>query len=72
VRSWRDVSPEEAAGITDLSTLELPLNELGTVCPWPWEPQQLTGVPLGQYHCPWCGAMCLAGTPHPDYRDQHD
>ncbi len=22
-------------------------------------------IPLGMYHCPECGAMCLAGSPHP-------
>lgn len=22
------------------------------------------GIPMGQYHCPDCGAMCVAGVPH--------
>lgn len=29
------------------------------------KPERLIGVPLGQYHCPDCGAMVLAGLPHP-------
>lgn len=56
----------------DLSTrldITAPLNELGERCPWPWEPQQLVGVPMGQYHCGYCGAMVIAGVPHLDYGD---
>jgi hypothetical protein len=70
-RSWRDIAPEDATDInlaTDLS-IDAPLNEEGERCPWPWEPQQLVGVPMGQYHCEYCGAMCVAGVPHPDYRE---
>lgn len=37
-------------------------------CPWPWEPQQLVGAPLGQYHCGYCGTMVVAGVPHFDHR----
>lgn len=29
------------------------------------KPELLVGVPLGMYHCPDCGAMVLAGIPHP-------
>lgn len=47
--------------------LDPPKNENDEVCPWPWGPQQLVGVPLGQYHCEYCGAMCVAGMEHPDY-----
>lgn len=32
------------------------------VCPE--EPERLKGAPMGQYHCPWCGCMQLAGVPH--------
>jgi hypothetical protein len=70
-RSWRDIAPADAVDL-DLITqldIEAPVNEMGERCPWPWEPQQLVGVPLGQYHCPYCGAMCIAGIPHVDYRD---
>jgi hypothetical protein len=28
-------------------------------------PEDRTGA-LGMYHCPECGAMLLAGTPHPE------
>lgn len=67
--SWRDIDPKDAASI-DLSKrldIEAPLNEEGERCPWPWEPQQLTHAPIGMYHCPYCGAMCVAGVPHVDY-----
>lgn len=29
-------------------------------------PELLVGLPIGQYHCPDCGAMVLAGLPHPE------
>jgi len=29
------------------------------------KPELLRGQPIGQYHCPDCGAMVLAGLPHP-------
>ncbi|OPZ36147.1 MAG: hypothetical protein BWY99_02080 [Synergistetes bacterium ADurb.BinA166] len=29
------------------------------------KPEALVGVPVGQYHCPDCGAMVLAGVLHP-------
>ena len=69
--SWTEIEPKDATDL-DLSKdldIEAPLNEAGERCPWPWEPQQLKGVPMGQYHCPYCGAMTLAGVPHLDYRD---
>ena len=29
------------------------------------KPEELSGAPIGQYHCPDCGAMVIAGLPHP-------
>lgn len=29
------------------------------------KPELLVNVPLGMYHCPDCGAMIMAGLPHP-------
>ncbi len=29
------------------------------------KPEKLIGFPLGQYHCPGCGAMVIAGISHP-------
>ena len=29
------------------------------------DPRQLKGYPIGMYHCPECGEMCLAGIAHP-------
>lgn len=29
------------------------------------KPEELEGMPLGQYHCPDCGAMVMAGVIHP-------
>lgn len=39
------------------------------MCPWPWEPQQLGGQPIGMYHCPYCGEIVVAGLLHTDYRN---
>jgi hypothetical protein len=69
VIDWHDIAPKDALDIElPRDDIHGPLNEMGEPCPWPWEPQQLVGVPLGQYHCPFCGAMVCAGVPHPDYR----
>lgn len=70
VRNWFDISPEDAQGI-ELPRPDIrgPLTMDGRACPWPWEPQQLVGAPMGQYHCGYCGEMCVAGVPHPDYRE---
>jgi len=46
-----------------------PSNEEGEPCTWPWEPVQLKGVPMGMYHCGYCGAMVIAGMEHMDYRN---
>lgn len=70
--AWTDIEPKDAVDL-DLSVrldIDAPLNENGERCPWPWEPQQLIGVPMGQYHCPYCDAMCVAGIPHPDYAEE--
>lgn len=69
-RDWSEIDPKDATGIV-LPTDGIlgPVNEQGEPCPWPWEPQQLVGVPLGQYHCLYCGAMVIAGIPHLDYAD---
>lgn len=72
--SWQDISPALAVNLdlTERTDIDAPLNENGERCPWPWEPQQLTGAPMGQYHCSYCGAMCIAGLPHPDYGEEDD
>jgi len=75
--NWYDIEPKDAVDIdcTERPDLDPPWvehdlrEEYGNVCPWPWEPQQLVGVPMGQYHCGYCGSMVCAGVPHPDYRD---
>lgn len=66
---WSEIDPKNATGIdvTKRDDIVGPKNELGEECPWPWEPQQLVGAPMGQYHCPYCGAMVMAGVPHLDY-----
>ena len=33
--------------------------------PCPEDPMTLRGQPIGMYHCPYCGVMCVAGLPHP-------
>jgi hypothetical protein len=72
-RNWREVEPEEASKLTkeELDLIDRPANETGETCPWPWDPQQLEKAPLGrQYHCPYCGAMVIAGRPHIDYGEE--
>lgn len=36
--------------------------------PWqcPEKPEKLKDAPIGQYHCPRCGMMVVAGCPHPN------
>jgi hypothetical protein len=66
---WQDIAPADAADINLESRTDItaPLNENGERCPWPWDPQRLDGAPIGQYHCPYCDAMCIAGMEHIDY-----
>lgn len=68
---WHSIAPADAVDINLAERLDItaPLNEMGERCPWPWDPQQLVGQPLGQYHCEYCGAMVIAGVPHLDYSD---
>lgn len=33
----------------------------------PEKPERLAGAPLGQYHCPYCTMMVVAGAPHPRF-----
>lgn len=70
---WYEISPEDAINI------ELPKEGIigpktteGKECPWPWDPIQLKGAPLGQYHCPYCGEMVVAGMNHIDYSEGSD
>lgn len=65
---WTTIAPADAVDLVlPLPGVVGPLADDGTPCPWPWEPQQLVGVPLGMYHCPYCGSMVVAGQAHPDY-----
>lgn len=66
---WYEILPKDALDIDcrERPDLDPPLNEMEEVCPWPWEPQQLVAAAIGQFHCSYCGAMCVAGMRHPDY-----
>lgn len=67
-RPWHEIAPKDAVDIGfPHESIWGPLNEYGGECPWPWEPQQLVGVPMGQYRCGYCYAMCVAGVPHSDF-----
>jgi hypothetical protein len=69
-RPWYEIDPADAVELLlPADGIDGPLGADGQPCPWPWEPQQLVGVPLGQFHCRYCGSMCVAGIPHPDYRE---
>ena len=32
--------------------------------PCPYDPRELAGQPMGQFHCPVCGEMQIAGMAH--------
>lgn len=34
--------------------------------PCNYDPQPLLGLPIGQFHCPLCGEMVIAGLKHPE------
>lgn len=69
--TWQDLDPHDMVDkALPWNGIHGPLNELGEECPWPWDPQQLEGAPLGQYHCPYCGGMVMAGVPHLDWREE--
>ncbi len=72
IKHWSDIEPKDAVNITlpwegPDGIIEGPMNEIGERCPWPWEPQQLKGAPMGQYHCSYCGGMNVAGIPHTEW-----
>lgn len=69
-RWWYTLTPEQARGIAlPAAGIVGPLTTEGTVCPWPWDPEQRGPSGLGMYHCPYCGEMVVAGLPHVDYRE---
>jgi hypothetical protein len=65
---WSKIQPKDAMDIVlPRQGIQGPVDTEGLECPWPWEPQQLKDVPLGMYHCPYCGDMVVAGMSHVDY-----
>lgn len=65
---WTEISPKDAVDIVlPRDDIIGPVTMEGDPCPWPWEPQQLGGTPMGQYHCNYCGEMNVAGMQHVDY-----
>lgn len=70
MKAWYEIEPKDAVNISlPAEGVTGPLTMEGRECPWPWEPQQLVGAPLGQYHCGYCGEMVIAGMRHIDYRE---
>lgn len=69
--SWRDYTPDMAEAmhlnLDERPDIEAPYNEEGERCPFPWVPERHLGTATGMFHCPYCGAMVLAGKPHIDY-----
>lgn len=69
-RKWTEIEAKDAVGLRlPHPEIEGPLTQEGEECPWPWDPKQLAGAPLGMYHCPYCGEMVIAGMEHVDYRE---
>ena len=72
-RPWYEIEPSDAVDIVlPHPDIQGPFNENGEECPWPWEPIQLKGQPLGQYRCRYCMAMCVAGLEHTDYGEKDE
>lgn len=78
MRNWREVTLDEVKEAATnrkkfdefTKDIELPVNQLNEECPFPWETELLKGQPIGMYHCQFCGELCIAGVPHPDYKDE--
>lgn len=68
---WYEQDPKDMVD-TQLTYETAPLTSEGKYCPWPWDPIQLKGQPIGMYHCGYCGEMVIAGVNHPDYREVSD
>jgi hypothetical protein len=69
--AWYDIDPADAVDfVLPRPGITGPLDTQGRECPWPWGPQQRTGI--GQYHCAYCGEMVVGGQRHVDYRDDLD
>lgn len=67
-KMWWEVAPADAVDLQlPYPDIQGPYNENGEECPWPWEPIQLLGAPLGQFRCKYCFAMVVAGMEHVDY-----
>jgi hypothetical protein len=67
---WYEIEPEDALNLKlPHDGIDGPLNETGETCSWPWDPMLKPIMSVGQYHCPYCGAMIVAGIPHIDYKD---
>jgi len=54
---------QRVAKINEMSDEALDILIAEGRCPYPCE--LLTDVPQGMHHCPLCGAMVVAGIPHP-------
>lgn len=73
MKYWHEIEPKDAVGIVlPADGIIGPLTMEGDPCPWPWEPPQLAGLPIGQYHCPYCLEMVIAGMNHIDYREENE
>lgn len=86
MRHWTEFTPEEAVEQAlccsddqprrhdgrEWVRVRGPKTSDGQECPWPWDPEQLKGAPMGQYHCAYCGEMVLAGVPHTDYDNEEE
>ncbi len=68
--TFKDDVPDHAVNIIDsaLAIIESQVDwgeyEGRKRKPCPEQPVLLSGQPIGQYHCPFCGMMLLASVPH--------
>jgi hypothetical protein len=67
---WHEIPLDEAYGVElPHPGIQGPYNSEGEECSWPWEPMLKAAAAIGMFHCGYCGEMCVASVPHPDYKD---
>lgn len=67
---WTLIEDEDTHGL-DLRNdrhIQGPLNNLGFLCPWPWEVGNADFDPDVTHECSYCGQQSTPGMEHPDYR----
>lgn len=67
-----DVKEDDLAHRQALSDFLLWVRRREVKAPCPYDPRELAGAPIGQYHCPVCGKVVIAGLAHEGDGDEED